>query len=67
VLAGVHPHGPVAFRSQPKARHHHHHHHNDDGDDTKPPPIAGDSSVDVTDAGACVQLNYIPIPLSYMF
>ncbi|KAJ7913482.1 acid protease [Mycena leptocephala] len=56
VLAGVHPHGPVAFRSQPKARHHHHHHH-DDGDDTKPPPVAGDSSVDVTDAAVTYTMS----------
>ncbi|KAF7348297.1 Acid protease [Mycena sanguinolenta] len=66
-LSGVHPHGPLAFRAGHKHHHHHHRHHHahaeaaSGGEDatsggstgTAPqaPSAAGDSSVDVTDAG----------------
>ncbi|KAJ6508374.1 acid protease [Mycena sanguinolenta] len=66
-LSGVQPHGPLAFRAGHKHHHHHHHHraHADassgggadatsggsTGAAPQAPPVAGDSSVDVTDAG----------------
>ncbi|KAJ7367295.1 acid protease [Mycena albidolilacea] len=69
-LSGVHPHGPKAFRSRHKAHHHHHNFRNTDaasgggsdaasGDvgDPQAPPVAGDSSVDVTDAAVTYTIS----------
>ncbi|KAJ7263179.1 acid protease [Mycena haematopus] len=72
-MTGVQPHGPLAFRAGHKAHHHHHHrrHHGQtdassgggtgaaSGGATAPqaPPVAGDSSVDVTDAAVTYTMS----------
>ncbi|KAJ6507706.1 acid protease [Mycena vitilis] len=61
--AGVHPHGPTAFKSKHKVHHHHHRHHAGtttgagDAADPQAPPAAGDSSVDVTDAAVTYTMS----------
>ncbi|KAK7048641.1 acid protease [Favolaschia claudopus] len=70
-LAGVHPHGPTAFREKKAHHHHHHRHHGHEGATTggggaasggaptspEAPPAAGDSSVDVTDAAVTYTMS----------
>lgn len=65
LLTGVHPHGPVAFKRKSAHHHHHHLHHRDAGAATgaedatgvQAPPVAGDGSVDVTDAAVTYTMS----------
>ncbi|KAJ7143506.1 acid protease [Mycena crocata] len=60
LLAGLHPHGPVAFRARHKSRHHHPAQPTDGGDVTSDPQVsqtAGDDSVDVTDAAVTYTMS----------
>lgn len=59
LLAGLHPHGPVAFHEARRRRHHHEHHHETSPSVPSEPDNQGGSasagdSIDVTDAGTCL-------------
>ncbi|KAJ7741273.1 acid protease [Mycena metata] len=70
LLAGIHPHGPEAFRSRHKAHHHHHRAHHPAGAEAGAPqdPVSGGASapgsaagnansIDVTDAGVTYTMS----------
>ncbi|KAJ7451640.1 acid protease [Mycena latifolia] len=60
LLAGLHPHGPVAFHSRHKAHHHHRHHQAGAEATTGDPQVsaaAGANSVDVTDAAVTYTMS----------
>jgi hypothetical protein len=51
LLAGKHPHGPVAFHEAKRSRHHHRHHHGTPFSSDILQAAAASGSVDVTDSG----------------
>ncbi|KAJ7625265.1 acid protease [Mycena polygramma] len=58
LLTGVHPHGPVSFRSRHRDHRHHHRHHHEPADgEPQAPPVAGGNSVDVTDAAVTYTMD----------
>ncbi|KAJ6611444.1 acid protease [Mycena sp. CBHHK59/15] len=64
LLAGLHPHGPIAFHARHKPHHHHQRHHltspSREGDATADPQgsaAAGAQSIDVTDAAVTYTMS----------